>query len=124
MLLEATNFENDYLTIKAVLSTFGEDRFKPRYARWISNTTSYAAIQPDVHLRKVQYVRPDMVHFTGQESMSSSSLSGTIVFGIDSRANLKHQCAEEVSCETLSVMHVAQLLLSLCSPDAEFIIAS
>jgi hypothetical protein len=33
MLLEATNFENGNLTIKAVFSAFGEDRFKPRYAR-------------------------------------------------------------------------------------------
>jgi hypothetical protein len=64
------------------------------------------------------------MHFTGQDSTSSSTLSGTIVFGIDFRANLKHHCSEEVSCETLSVMHVAQLLLSLCSPDAELIIAT
>ena len=64
-----------------------------------------------------------MVHFMGQESMSSSSLSGNILFKIDFRANIKHDCIEEVSCETVSVMHVAQLLLSLCSPDAELIIA-
>jgi hypothetical protein len=77
------------------------------------------ATQPGVNLRKVQDVRPDIVHFTGQESMSSSSLSGKIIFVIDSRANPKYHCTEEVSCETVSVMHVAQLLLSLCSPDAE-----
>jgi len=70
-------------------------------------------------LRKVQDVRSDMAHFTRQESMSSSSLSDTIVFGIDSRANLTHHCTVKVSCETVSVMHVAQLLLSLCLPDAD-----
>jgi len=84
---------------------------------------NFVCTQPDVHLRKVQDVRPDMVYFTGQESMSSCSLSGTIVFGIDFRANLKHHCAEEVSCETVSVIHVAQILTSLRSPDAELIIA-
>jgi len=35
MLLEATNFENGYPTIKAVCSAFDEDRFRPRFARWI-----------------------------------------------------------------------------------------
>jgi len=40
MLLEATNFKNGYPTIKAVFSAFGEDRFRPCYARWFSQTTS------------------------------------------------------------------------------------